>query len=100
MVLAMVGDPREHGALDGHRPEDRERVAHPLLRRERAVREETVVTDRDADARQQVADDQQHEVERMEEDPQSNAIAVIKPTNGNVTPSRLAILCARVTAPK
>ena len=66
MVLAMVGDPREHRAFDGHRAEDRERPAHPLLRLERAMREEPVVADRDADARQQVADGEQHEVDPVQ----------------------------------
>src|SRR5829696_7931620 len=39
VVAAMVGDPVDHGALYGHRAEDRERRAQPRLRLEGAVGE-------------------------------------------------------------
>ena len=62
MVLAVIGDPGEHGAFYGHRAQDRKGVAHPGVRLERPVREEAVVADGDAHARQHVADGEQDQV--------------------------------------
>ena len=50
MVLAVVGDPVDHRALERHRAEDREHVLDRLVGPERAVREQPVVADRDAEA--------------------------------------------------
>jgi len=56
MVLAMVRNPGEHGPLDGHRAERRQRVADASVRLEGAVREQAVEPDGDPDSCQEVAD--------------------------------------------
>ena len=48
VVLAVVGDPVEHAALERHRAGDREAVLDGLRRLEGAMREQTVVAHRDA----------------------------------------------------
>ena len=56
VVLAVVGDPRDHVALHTHLAKKSERVTNSWVRLEGPVREQTVVTDRDPDAGQEVAD--------------------------------------------
>ena len=54
VVLAMVGDPGNHRALDGHRAEHGKDVLEWLGGLEGTVGEETVKADRDADRGRQV----------------------------------------------
>ncbi len=49
VVLAVVGDPRDHGSLDRYRSEDREQPADVAVRLERAVRQQPVEADGDAE---------------------------------------------------
>ena len=65
VVLAVVGDPVEHGALHRQRAGDGERVAQPSLRLEGAVGQHPVEADRDPAGR--------HEVHRRE-DPQVDPV--------------------------
>ena len=67
VVLAMVGDPVDHRALDRHRSEDRERGAHPGLRVERAVRQHAMEADRHAEADGRVHHGQDREIESGDE---------------------------------
>ena len=67
VVLAVVGDPVDHAALQRHRAEDRQRVAQPRARLEGAMGQQPVEADGDADRRQQVHDREDHEVARAEE---------------------------------
>ena len=62
VVLAVIGDPRHHGALDRHRPERRERVLDRLERLERAMGEQAVEAERHAVAREDVHDRQHRQV--------------------------------------
>ena len=67
VVLAMVGDPVDHRALDRHGSEDRERRAHPGLRLERAVRQHAMEADRHAEADGRVHHGQDREIESGDE---------------------------------
>jgi hypothetical protein len=62
VVLAMVGDPADHGPLHGHRAEHREAVADRAIGLVRAVREEPVEADRDAESRQRIPDREDRQV--------------------------------------
>ena len=61
-MLAMVGHPGDDRALDRHRAEDREQPPNARARLERAVREEAVEADRDAQAGRDVHDREHEEV--------------------------------------
>jgi hypothetical protein len=63
----MVGHPRHHRALHGHRAERREQVLDRLEGRERPVREQPVEAERHAEARQHVHDRQHGEVAPVDE---------------------------------
>ncbi len=67
VVLAVVGDPVDHRALQRHRAEDRERVAQPRARLEGAMGQQAVKADRDAERGQQVHDGEDRQVARPEE---------------------------------
>ncbi len=62
VVLAVVGDPGDHRALDRHRPERGEQVLDRLVGLERPVREQAVVADGHAEAGDDVHDRQHGEV--------------------------------------
>ena len=62
VVLAVVGDPGDHGALDGHRAEPREDVLRRLVGSEGAVGEHPVVADGDPRRGDQVHDAEQGQV--------------------------------------
>jgi hypothetical protein len=62
VVLAVVGDPADRRSLDGHRAERDDPVAHRPRRLERAVRQQAVVADGDPEAREHVADPEDHEI--------------------------------------
>ena len=64
VMLAMVGDPGIDRALHRHRPGDREEVFDRLEGLERAVGEQPVEADRDAEGREHVHAEEQGEVER------------------------------------
>ncbi len=66
-MLAVVGDPVNHRALHTHRSGDGEHVANPRLRLERAVREEAVVADGDAEPAPEVHDGENADVGPVEE---------------------------------
>ena len=66
VVLAVVGDPVEHRALQAHRAEHREQVLDALVRLERAVREQAVVADRHAEAEQHVRGGHDREVDPVD----------------------------------
>ena len=67
VVLAVVGDPGDHRALDRRRAERGERRADPLLRLERAVGEVAVEAERDAEPGQHVADHEHDHVAPVQE---------------------------------
>jgi hypothetical protein len=69
VVLAVVGHPLDHRALDRERSEDGEAVADHRSGLERAVREQAVKADCDAQARRRVSDCEQDEVDRLDEAP-------------------------------
>ena len=64
MVLAVVRDPADDVALNGELTEDRERIANSAIGLERAVCKQPVVAHRDSDARKNVADEQNRELDR------------------------------------
>jgi hypothetical protein len=66
VVLAVVGDPLVEWALERHRPRDRQRALDARRRRERAVREQAVVADRDAEARDDVHAREQRKVDGVD----------------------------------
>jgi hypothetical protein len=66
VVLAMVGDPRDHGPLDRGRAQRRQRSAQPAVRLERAVGQVAVEADGDPQGRQGVDDPEDHEVVPMQ----------------------------------
>jgi hypothetical protein len=63
VMLAVVGDPVDGRALDGHRAVHGQRDAHRSGRVERAVGQEAVVADRDTEAGDHVHDGEDGEVE-------------------------------------
>ena len=62
VMLAVIGHPADHRALDGHRAHDREEVFDGLGGLEGPVREHPVEADRDPEARDHVHHDEQREV--------------------------------------
>ena len=64
VVLAVVGHPAHHGALDRHRAEHGEAVLERLGHEEGAVGEQPVEADGDAEAGEHVHHGQDHEVGR------------------------------------
>ena len=64
VVLAVVGDPGDHGPLHRHRAENREEVLDRLAGRERAMGQQAMEADRHAEAGQQVHDGEEDEVVR------------------------------------
>ena len=89
VVLAVVRDPPDHRPLDRHRAEHGEAVADRPVGLVGAVGEETVEADRDAEARQHVADGEDGQVAPGVRVPQRKKIEARNPRNGIVTPSRL-----------
>ena len=89
VVLAVVGDPIQHRALDRQRAEDRERALEPRVGLERAVGQQPVEADRDADpvsryittriARSVASTARFH----------SSTIAASTPANGTTTPKQI-----------
>ena len=69
VVLAVVRHPLRHGALRGHRTEDREHGAHPGERLEALVGEVPVEADRDAEPGDDVQHEQQREIDGRDCDP-------------------------------
>src|SRR3954469_20523668 len=67
VVLAVVGDPRDHRPLDRRRAEDRETAAHHAAGLEAAVREQAVEADGHAEAGERVDDREDGEVARVQE---------------------------------
>ena len=97
VVLAVVGDPVDDAALDGHRAEDGERVLDRLGGLERAVGEHPVEADRDAEAAQRCRGRRRRSRSAAwTPRPHSEMIATITPTNGMITAARLALRWARV----
>ena len=66
VVLAVVGDPVHHRALEPHRAEDRERVLGRLVGPEGAVGEQPVVADGDAEPEHQVGDGHDRQVDPVD----------------------------------
>jgi hypothetical protein len=66
VVLAVVGDPVEHAALERHRADDREAVLDRLVGLERAMRQQPVIADRDPEAVQQVEPGHDAEVDPVD----------------------------------
>ena len=66
VVAAVVGDPADHRSFDRHRAGDRQRHAQGPVGLERAVGEQPVVTDGDAEARDDVERQEQHHVRPAE----------------------------------
>ena len=66
VVLAMVGDPIEHRALHRQRTEYRERPLEPRIRPKRAMREQSVKADRDPQPGEDVQDEHDREVGRVD----------------------------------
>ena len=97
VVLAMVCHPVDHSALQRHRPEDRERVAQPRARLERAVSEQPMEADRDAERGEQVHHGEDRQVARPRKWFHSTAAAAITPRNGTTTAAMLALRSRRVT---
>jgi hypothetical protein len=64
VVLAVVGDPGDHRALDRHRPEHGDDRAKRPRRFERAVGEHAVVAERHAKRREHIEHHEQSEFER------------------------------------
>ncbi len=62
VVLAVVGDPADHRALDGQRAGDGQRDLHRPVGLERLVREEPVEADRDAVTGEPVHDHRHNDV--------------------------------------
>src|SRR5437016_7384132 len=62
MMLAVVRNPTDDVAFDGALTKYRERVAHPAIGLKRPVREKSVIADRDPYARQDIADEQNHQL--------------------------------------
>ena len=96
MVLAVVGDPVDHRALQRHRAEAGQYVLDRLVGPEGAVREQPVVADRDADGRQHVQVTISARSAASTASFHSRTIAVRHPTNGAITPIRLPICLPRV----
>ena len=67
VVLAVIGDPRDHRTLDRGGAEDREHGAQDGARLEAAVREEAVEADRDAQTGQDVQHGEDRQVPGTEE---------------------------------
>ncbi len=64
VVLAMVGDPDDHRALNGHRAHHRQHRADGLGRLQRAMGERPVVAERDPERGDHVQDDHHHQLQR------------------------------------
>ena len=100
VVLAVVGHPVDHRALQRHRPEDRQRVAQPRARLERAVGEQAVEAHRDAHRGEHVHDREDRQVARAEEAGSTAAPpATITPRNGITTAAMFTLRSSRVTYP-
>ena len=67
MVLAVVGHPRDHRALDRRRPEDAEQRANRPARLEAAVGQVAVEADRHSESREQVHDHEHEDVAPVEQ---------------------------------
>ncbi len=67
VVLAVVGDPRDHRALDRRRPEDAEQRANRPARLEAAVGQVAVEADRYPESREQVHDHEHEDVAPVEQ---------------------------------
>ena len=66
VMLAVVGDPLDHGALHGHRAERREQVFDRLRGRERAVGQQAMEPDRHTESGDQVHEREDREVGRAD----------------------------------
>ncbi len=62
VVLAVVGDPGDHRALDRRRAEDRQQAVQPGLRLEAAVGEVAVEADRDPHPGEEVHAEEEEDV--------------------------------------
>src|SRR3954451_22327021 len=62
VVLAVIGDPRDHGPLDRHRAHRGEEILDRLARRERAMGEQAVEADGHPEAGDEVHDAEEDEV--------------------------------------
>ncbi len=66
VVQAMVCDPGDRRSLDRHRSCDRKGVLDRLARLKRAVGEQAVIADRDAEAGDEVHDEEDRQVDRAD----------------------------------
>ena len=92
VVLAVVGDPCHHRALDRHRAERRERVLDRLERLERAVRQQPVEAERHAVAGSTYMIASTARSLQSTQVFHSSTIAATNARNGNTTAARLADL--------
>ena len=96
VVLAVVGDPVEHRALQAHRAEHGEGVLDRLVGLEGAMGEHPVEADRDAGAVEEVG---HREIPRSIQSTHwfhSSTTAAMSPRKGTTTPIRLAMRSALV----
>ena len=66
VMLAMVGDPGDHGALDGERAGDGKRIGGGLVGGERAMGQQAVIADRDAEGGDHVHEEEDPEAEPVD----------------------------------
>ena len=99
VVLAVVGDPRHHRPLDGHRAEDGQRVLRGLVGLEGAVREQAVEAERDAERGQHVHRGHDRQVGPADplRVPQQRRSAATRPANGQRHARRGSRPCAPAT---
>ncbi len=85
MMPAVHRDPRQHRTPSRHRSHDDEHATHGSAGRERAVGEQTVIADGQAETRQQPHAEEQADLEPADRPVEQQASATSVPTNGSTS---------------